>query len=375
MKILHTSDWHFGMRVGTSNYEDCQRHFIDQLCDLIEQEHVGAVLCAGDVFDSRNVGADAIALFDYAADEICDRLSVPFIVIAGNHDSPERLAAHSRLLRHTGLYIFGTLQRDIQPVLLDAGKVAVYPLPYFNRFEVATYWPKHKDEIRGQEDATLVVCDAIRESMDPSRMNIVMSHAFIVGAELSKSDRAAEVGTATAVSKEVFADFDYVALGHIHKPQFYEKGRIRYSGSPLKYSFGSEEQQTKGVVLIDTDDGCSSRFIPLTPLRDRSSAEGTFEELMERDDLKDCYLKLKVTDRYAGLETWDELKKRFHWLLELSGIQTEDVGGESTLSIDELEKLRDEDILIKFLAERFNSKPTQTQLEMFREAMAETEEE
>ena len=371
MKIIHTSDWHFGMRVGTGNYQDCQEHFLKQLYDLIRKENVGAVLCAGDIYDSGNVGADAISLFDKAAQTICGELDVPFIVIAGNHDSPERLAAHRGLLSGAGLHIFGRLERDIQPVLLDDGKVAVYPVPYFNRYEVQALFPECQEDIHSLQDAHMVVLDHIHKTMDPGLRNIVVSHAYIIGAALSESDRAAMKGLAPAISKDVYRDFDYVALGHIHKPQQVGEN-IRYSGSPVKYSF-SEENQEKGVVIIDTED-MSSAFVSLPLLRDRKTAEGTFAELLARKDLVDDYLRLRVTDRYSGLETYAELKERFPFLLELTGMSVEDNGEESTLTMEELETLSDEDVLKKFLAERFDYTPTEDQLALFREAMAQVEE-
>ena len=125
-----------------------------------------------------------------------------------------------------------------------------------------------------------VVCDHIREEMDPSRFNIVVAHALIVSAELSESDRSARVGQASAVSKDVFEGFDYVALGHIHKPQMIDE-HICYSGSPVKYSFGNEEGQQKGVVLIDTESS-EIRTIPIQMLHDRKTVRGTYEEIIER---------------------------------------------------------------------------------------------
>lgn len=371
MKIIHTSDWHFGMRIGTGNYQDCQEHFLEQLYDLIRRENVGAVLCAGDVYDSGNVGADAIALFDRAAQTICGQLGVPLIVIAGNHDQPDRLAAHRGLLAGAGLHISGRLTRDIEPVLLDGGRVAVYPIPFFNRYEVQALFPERQEDIHSLQDAHMVVLDHIRQTMDPARRNIVVSHAYIVGAALSESDRAAMKGLAPAVSRDVFHGFDYAALGHIHKPQ--QVGpNVRYSGSPVMYSF-SEENQEKGVVLIDTED-MSSTFVPLPLLRGRKTVEGAFAELMAREDLKDDYLRLLITDRYAGLETQAELRERFPYLLEVSGMRTEESGEQSTLTVEELETLSDEDVLQKFLAERFDYTPTAEQLALFREAMAQVEE-
>ena len=369
MKLIHTSDWHFGMKAGSETYQACQEYFLEQLYALIRREGVEAVLCAGDIYDSGSVGADAIELFNRAASTLCAGLNVKLILIAGNHDSAARLAAHRTLLKGAGMYVTGRLEREIEPVLLEEGNVAVYPIPYFNRDEVAALFPERRAEIRSQEAAFAVVCDHIRETMDPARRNIVMAHAYIVGAELSESDRAAQVGFSAAVSKDVFRGFDYAALGHIHKPQAITE-TVRYSGCPIKYSFGREETQEKGVVLIDTD-SMEQRFVPLPLLRDRRTVEGTYEELIAREkELKNTYLRLRVTDRYAGLELQAELRERFPYLLEVYGKGLTENDGASALSVEELDALDDVDIMMKFMAERFEYTPTEEQAGLFREVLA-----
>lgn len=368
MKLIHTSDWHFGMKAGPETYQACQEYFLEQLYALIRREGVGAVLCAGDIYDSGGVGADAIELFNRAASTLCAELNVKFILIAGNHDSAPRLAAHRALLKGAGMYVTGRLEREIEPVLLDGGNVAVYPIPYFSRDEAAALFPERREEIVSQETAFAVVCDHIRETMDPARRNIVMAHAYVVGAELSESDRAARVGFSAAVSKDVFRGFDYTALGHIHKPQAITE-TVRYSGCPVKYSFGREETQEKGVVLLDTD-SMEQRFVPLPLLRNRKTAEGTYAELIAREEeLKNCYLRLRVTDRYAGLELHSELRQRFPYLLEIYGKGLTESGEASVLSAEELDALDDVDIMLKFMAERFDYTPTEEQVNLFREVL------
>lgn len=373
MKLIHTSDWHFGMSVGIGSLIDSQRYFLEQLYDLIQREQVEAVLCAGDVYDSSVTNAAAIGLFNEAATKICVDLGVKFILIAGNHDSAARLSSCRELLKGAGMYVTGKLERDPEPVLLDGGKVAVYCLPYFARDEVAELFPEEKDQIRSQEDATKVVCDHIRSTMDPNRRNIIMSHSFIVNAELSDSDRAARVGFATAVSKEVFRGFDYVALGHIHKPQIIAPG-IRYSGSPLKYSFGAEEKQEKGVVLLDTDT-MEERFVALPMLRDRKSFTGTFEELMALEGIEEDYLWMHVTDRYAGLELQAQMRQKYPYLLELYGKSLLEEGELSALTVEELQTMNETDIMIKFLEESFSYTPNEDQLAIFRDALEKSAEE
>ena len=278
MRILHTSDWHLGMSVGTGTLAGDQRFFLEQLYSIIEEEQADILLLAGDVYDSSVSNAEAISVYNEATTRICADMGKKMVVIAGNHDGAERLAACSELLKGAGLYVSGRLTREITPIL--AGNTAIYPLPFFNREEVIALFPEKSTEITSQEKAMKVVCDHIREEMDPSRFNIVVAHALIVSAELSESDRSARVGQASAVSKDVFEGFDYVALGHIHKPQMIDE-HICYSGSPVKYSFGNEEGQQKGVVLIDTESS-EIRTIPIQMLHDRKTVRGTYEEIIER---------------------------------------------------------------------------------------------
>lgn len=373
MKLIHTSDWHFGMNLGTGSYADDQRYFLQQLYDLIRREGAEAVLLAGDIYDSSVVNPEAIGLYNEAMTKLCMELRVQVIAIAGNHDSAARLASCRELLRGAGLHIAGKPERDPQPVLLDGGKVAVYSIPFFTRDEIVALLPEKKGEIRNTETAMLAYCDHIREIMDKNRKNIVLSHSLIVGSELSESDRSARVGFATAISKDVFAEFDYVALGHIHKPQAIEN-HIRYSGSPLKYSFGAEEKQEKGVVVIDTDT-MDIRFVPMAPRRERRSVEGTFDEILAREDIREDYLRLYVTDRYAGLELISQLRERFPYLLEVYGKSLSEEGQLSALSVEALESLSEEDIMIKFLAENFSAEPSPEQLALFRDVLAWSREE
>ena len=367
MKLLHTSDWHFGMTLGTGSYAEDQRFFLDRLYRLIREEKIEALLLSGDIYDSSVVSAEAIGLYNEAMTKLCLELGVTVIAIAGNHDSAARLASCRELLKGAGLHITGKVERDPAPVLLDGGKVAVYSIPFFTRDEITALLPEKKDQIRNTETAMLAYCDHIRGQMDESRKNIILSHSLIVGSELSESDRSARVGFATAVSKDVFQGFDYVALGHIHKPQAIEN-HIRYSGSPLKYSFGAEESQEKGVVVVDTDT-MEIRFVPIALKRERRSVTGTFEELLAREDIRDDYLRLYVTDQYAGLELVGQLREKFPHLLEVYGKSLTEEGELSVLTVEELEEMKEEDIMIRFLAENFSAEPTCEQLQLFRDVL------
>ena len=365
MRILHTSDWHLGMSVGTGTLAGDQRFFLEQLYSIIEEEQADILLLAGDVYDSSVSNAEAISVYNEATTRICADMGKKMVVIAGNHDGAERLAACSELLKGAGLYVSGRLTREITPIL--AGNTAIYPLPFFNREEVIALFPEKSTEITSQEKAMKVVCDHIREEMDPSRFNIVVAHALIVSAELSESDRSARVGQASAVSKDVFEGFDYVALGHIHKPQMIDE-HICYSGSPVKYSFGNEEGQQKGVVLIDTESS-EIRTIPIQMLHDRKTVRGTYEEIIEREDLSEDYLRLYVSDRYAGLELLSALQQKFPYLLELYGKALEEGDGQTALTVGELQSLDEVDIMMRFCGENGGALPNEEQLSLFKEVL------
>lgn len=372
MKLLHTSDWHLGISVGPWTEEENQQYFFQQLYEIVEREGVGAVLVSGDVYDSSVSNADAIRLYNQVTTELCGKRKTSLIIIAGNHDSAVRLATCRELLSSAGLYVYGRLPKDVEPVLLDNGKVAVYPLPFFNRDEVAALFPEKAKEIRTQEQAMETVCNRIRTVMRPDCFNIIMSHALVVNAQLSESDRSARIGNTTAVSAEVFRGFSYAALGHIHKEQSITPA-VRYSGSPIRYAFVREETQEKGVILLDTDTG-EQRFLPIVPRRNRKTVEGTLEELMKRQDLADKYLCLTVTDRYAGLELMAQLRQKFPYLVELSGKSLTGETETSTLSLETLQKLDDMELICQFFEENAGFVPAERHKQIFQEILVRMEE-
>ena len=365
MRILHTSDWHLGMPLKLGTMIEDQQYFLEQIYSIIEKFAVDAVICAGDIYDSSVTNAEAIELYSSAITRICKELKKKMIVIAGNHDSGARLASGRELLEIAGLYVSGKIVKDIIPIAI--GNADIYPIPFFNRDEVIAFFPDQKTEINSQEDATKVLCDHIRETMDPSRINIIVSHAYITSAELSDSDRAAQVGQATSVSKDVFEGFDYVALGHIHKPQAITE-TIRYSGSPIKYSFGVEETQIKQVLIYDTD---SKEIIPvpLNMLHDRKSISGTYDEIRAMDVIDNCYLRVTVSDRIASLELLSEMREKFPGILELYGMGFEGSGEETSITIDELTKLDETDIMIRFFEEQYHYVPNADQITLYKDVV------
>ncbi len=375
MILLHTSDWHLGMPVGNSNYREDQLFFVEELVRVIREEKAGAVLLAGDVFDSGKVSGEAIDTWNRAVTTVCLDCNIPMIVIAGNHDSADRLAACSELLKKSRLYICGRLANPVEPVELDGGRVAVWPLPFFQSDAVRARWPEKSEEAGNQAQATRVVLESIRERMGSYARNILLSHSLVSDAELSDSDRSAKIGGASSIPASVFEGFDYAALGHIHKPQEICP-RVRYSGSPMAYSFGAEESHEKGFVLYDTESG-AERFVPIRQLHPHRTVTATGAEIAARQrELEKCWLKLTVTDRPAGPELHSEMRERFPFLAMLQGRISG--GGEAAgaVSGEELMRMKDTDIVKQFLLDTDSAvTPTDKQLEWFEKTMLAQEKE
>ena len=369
MKILHTSDWHLGMLTNGVDISEDQRYFISQIREIVKDEGIDVVVIAGDVFDRANVSGDAIKLYDDAVTGLCSGDGAKTVVIAGNHDGAERLAQCSQLLADTGLYIAGALTR---PVMKAEFKDAdIYMLPWADTSRIRYEFPERADEITNTESALRVICDSIKESMDKTKRNILVAHAFIVDAETSVSDRTAEIGFASAVSASVFDGFDYVALGHIHKPQDITDS-IRYCGTPMPYSFGREESQEKSVTIIDTED-MSREIVPLKLLHERNTMRGEYEEILKGDvpdDVRNGYVRIELTDRFLGTETMLALRRVYPNILEGCGLTYDKGGAKATLTAEDLKRMSSDPAAIfrSFCADVIGAEPDEEQTARFMKA-------
>ena len=253
MRFVHTSDWHLGRTWLSVPLIDQQRAFLHWLEQFVTTENVGAVLIAGDVYDRALPPADAVALFGDALLRLSR--ACPIVIIPGNHDSATRLGFLGPLLELGGVHVRAALTDVDNPVeLTDASgaTVRVYGIPYLEPVSA-----RHVLECEATHEAVLTAAmDRIRrdDASRPAARTIVMAHAFIAGATSSDSERDVSVGGVSAAPASVFSDVDYVALGHLHRPQTLstDAGIARYSGSPIAYSF-SEEGIEKSVTIIDVD--------------------------------------------------------------------------------------------------------------------------
>lgn len=297
MKFVHISDLHLGKRIYDFSMLDDQKHILGEILKVIDSEAPDAVLIAGDVYDKSIPSIEAVELLDDFLYELSGR-DLQVFLISGNHDSPERLAFASRLISPTGIHLSPVYSGAVEPVELTdgSGPVDIYLLPFVKPAHVRRFFPDAK--IESYNDALRTAVEALH--IDRSRRNVLVTHQFITGAARSDSEEIS-VGGTDNVDASVFDGFDYVALGHIHGPQNIGSERIRYCGTPLKYSF-SEVSHEKSVTVVDMgkDGDLAVRTVPLRPLHDMREIEGTYEELTYRPAYEgtntDDYLHITLTD-------------------------------------------------------------------------------
>lgn len=320
MKILHTSDWHIGRQLHNVSLLQDQAHVLDQIINIVIEQQVDVVLIAGDIYDRAIPPAAAITLVDEVLDRLCRELNLPVIVIAGNHDSPERLGFASRQLSRANLHICGALNKSMQPVILQDqyGDIAFYSFPYS---DPATVREIFESECQTHDQATAeVIAQFLKQKSVVSR-RILLSHCFVAGGSSSESERPLSVGGAEQVSTEHFKGFNYAAMGHLHGPQYRSKETIRYSGSILKYSF-SEVDQKKSVTLVNMDQRgeCLIDLIPLQPLKDLRVIEGFMKDVLaagKKDKNADDYLLIRLQDTDAILDTMGQLREVYPNVLHI----------------------------------------------------------
>ena len=297
MKLVHLSDLHLGKRVNEFSMLEDQKHILWEILRIIGQEKPDGVIIAGDVYDKAVPPAEAVALLDEFLVRLAGMRTEVFI-ISGNHDSAERIAFGSRLIRESGVHLSPVFSGKIEPCTLtdEYGEVQIRMLPFIKPADVRHAFPE--EEIGDYTDAVRTVIRHMNP--DPSVRNVLVAHQFVTGAERSDSEDVS-VGGMDNVDASVFEPFDYVALGHIHGPQRIGRETVRYCGTPLKYSF-SERNHVKSVTVVTLSEKGRTeiRTVPLIPLHDMREIRGTYEELTLRKNWEgtatDDYLHVILTD-------------------------------------------------------------------------------
>jgi len=304
MKILHTSDWHLGLDFYGHSLSDEHRSMIAQIAEIAREKSVSAILIAGDIFDRAVVGPEAIALYNEAMGLLCLQGRTKVILCAGNHDGASRLSTLSDLLEYAGLYVVGKVTREDKCV--DLGECVVHVLPYVTTDDVRIAYPEQQEAVTSSVEAFRIALSHRKPPKD-GKKHILLAHCFAAGGEVSDTDRAAAAGGSLAIPTEWFEDYDYVALGHLHRPQSLDGGSIRYSGTPICTSF-AEAGQEKSVTILDTD-SMEKEIVPLHPLHGMEKREGTLHDLLQGKS--DNYMQLTLTDRMPTAGVQEELRLRY----------------------------------------------------------------
>ena len=337
MKFMHLSDLHLGKRVNEFSMLEDQVYILNKIVNIIDEEKPAAIILAGDIYDKPIPPAEAVELFDDFLYKLSQR-NLKVFIISGNHDSAERIAFGARLFDKTGIYMSPVYTGNISPIEMsdEFGKINIYMLPFIKPIHVRRYFPD--TEITSYTDAVSKVIENMH--LDTGIRNILITHQFVTGASRTESEDIS-VGGSDNVNADVFRDFDYVALGHIHRSQSCGSEYIRYSGTPLKYSF-SESKDTKSITVIDIKEKGNIKldFIPLTPLRDMVEIKGTYDDLMlksfyENTTYPNDYVHITLTDENDILDVITRLRVVYKNIMKL------DYDNQRTRSNSEINPIND----------------------------------
>jgi DNA repair protein SbcD/Mre11 len=368
MRFLHTSDWHLGKALCNASLLDDQAHMLDQLLLAIRDTRPDALVIAGDVYDRAVPSKEAVSLLDSFLKQVIRDEQTPVLIIAGNHDSPERLGFGASFLGERGLYMAGAWSPE--PVVL--GNVAFHLVPYGD--PAAVRFALGDDAIRTHQDALAAQLTMVRERHPPGLRSVVVAHAFVTGGLVCESELALAVGGAGEVDGRLFEEFDYTALGHLHRPQEVgDMAQVRYAGSLLKYS-ASEAGHVKSVTLVELPETGPARTEPLilSPRRELRRLKGHFQDLLTGIDpgAREDYLFVELLDQGPVLDAMVRLRMVYPNLLGLQGPQ--DTGQDpGVLSVDH-RSLDPETLFTRFFRETTGSELSEEELDLYREVLART---
>lgn len=324
MKILHTSDLHIGKYIGTYDLKEDTEYVLNQVVDTTIRERVEVVLISGDVFDRPNPSEEAIKMYVSFLKALLDK-NIKVIAISGNHDSGIRLSAYKDILGK-GYFVEGEFNSPMRKVSLndEYGPVNFYMLPFFTPFIVKSNLKLEK----GLENYDLAMDEIIkRENIDTSQRNIILAHQFVAGFKFGGSEEdfsysngdEKNVAGVGIISLDKFQNFDYVALGHIHKPQKISRETIRYSGSLLKYKTSEIDGPDKSVVIIDLKEkgNIEVKLDPIKPLHPFVKIEGLLSELTNTNPNENDYVYLIVDDDKTPIEAKNKLTPYYKRIVDI----------------------------------------------------------
>lgn len=320
MKLFHLSDLHIGKRVNEFSMIEDQKYILKRILDLAEEEKPDGIILAGDIYDKQIPSAEAVQVFDEFITRLAGR-AIPVFIISGNHDSAERLAFGGRLLNSRGIYLSPVYDGSVTKIPLkdQYGTVWIHLLPFIRPSTVRHVFENEADLVTDVQTAAETVIRHME--IDLKDRNILVAHQFVTGASRCESEDV-QVGGLDNIDAAVFTPFDYTALGHIHSPQNVGTDRVRYCGTPLKYSF-SEVDQEKSITVVELEKKGTVRtsLLPLKPLRDMRKLRGTYLELTDRSFYRDMnredYIQVTLTDEDDVPDSLQKLRVIYPNIMQL----------------------------------------------------------
>ncbi|XVG96355.1 exonuclease SbcCD subunit D [Eubacteriales bacterium KG127] len=319
MRLAHLADLHIGKKLYEHSLIDNQRDVLDKIINLVNDLKLDGIMISGDIYDRSMPSLEAVILLDEFLTEL-NKIGIKIFVISGNHDSQIRLSFGAKMLDSNGIYISSVFSSKMEKVVLEDrwGKINFYLLPYIRPINVRKVFENFVSD--DFTDAIKFVIDKM--NINKSERNILICHQFVTGAITSDSEEV-YVGGSENVDYTIFDDFDYVALGHLHKPQSVGRNAVRYAGTPLKYSF-SEISHVKSLTVVEIAEKGNLQVdeIPLIPMQDVIEVKGSFDKLTSKSYLdsvnRDSFVKAVLTDEIVRADAINHLRKYYPYILYLS---------------------------------------------------------
>lgn len=379
MRVLHTSDWHIGRKFERESLEADQQQFLQWLAITVQEQRIDLVVIAGDIYDRSMPSEDAVELLDEGL-ELLRAAKVTVALISGNHDSATRIGFGARRQAAGGVHVFSKTQSSPEPWLFtkDDEKLIVLGIPFLDPYAVPAPRPNEKGEIRARTHEN-VLADAIADGREAiaelgALPTLVMAHTFVRGSTSSESEKQLSIGGSDAVPSNLFDGFDYVALGHLHRPQKIDgKDCIAYSGSPLPYSYSEDHEKSVRIVTFENGTLTSVEIVSIPVGRPVITLTDTLENLLsssEYDRYEDHWIAVRLTDAVPQVQPMDRLRIRFPFVTTIrhGNIRANNVANFSA-EAEQLQTRTPEDVVNEFLTELLSEPPSDLQRELVHEAV------
>lgn len=372
MKFIHLADLHLGKIIYQRNFIDIQIDLLNQVIDYMNEKQINTLVIAGDVYDRAIASSESIAALNDFLDKMINRFHKNVLIISGNHDSSERLNFASSLLKRQGLYIVSFPQKEMKPIEIEG--VRFYLVPFFKPSYIRYLY--ENDDIKTYQEAFEFYLK--QQNIDYTKPNVLVTHQFIAGNKeviRSESEVILTVGGTEIIDVDLFKDFDYVALGHIHASQKIKYDHVRYAGSLMKYSF-DEVNQTKGMVEVTIEGkNVSIETIALKPKKDLIRLEGKYTDILDYPDNSHDFISIELLDHQIIGHAFELLKEKYPNLLQITYASLDELSStKQTTAAMNFEKQTPVELFAEFYEKMKGEKPTQQDLDIIDQLLKEDDE-